>query len=68
MYDQNNRVYIDTSSAKITKSAQELAEYKQANPTATYMKVNYRLTYTTVNASGEDEQVTIDFAVRYKLA
>lgn len=68
LYDQNNRVYIDTSSAKITKSAQELAEYKQANPTAIYMKVNYRLTYTTVNASGEDEQVTIDFAVRYKLA
>lgn len=69
VYDESNSTYISLNDLyQIVMNTETLTKYKDANADATYMKVNYRLTYTKTDSSGVENQVEVNFAVRWKLS
>ncbi len=68
-YDESNNTYISLNSDnQIVMNTATLTEYKASNAGATYMKVSYRLTYTKIDETGTENQVEINFAIRWKLS
>lgn len=61
--DAENKVEFDGGNLTIKMSKSNLETYKNANPTATYMKQTYTLSYT--DTSGDEK--TIAFVVRWTL-
>lgn len=70
LYNQDNKSYVSLNSDnQIVMDTATLLAYKAANSGASYMKVNYTLSYTKIDsATGLESQVEIEFAVRWNLA